>query len=132
VGFFINTLPFRISADPEANLAPWLKQIRSRRLEIREFDHTPLDQVWKWSGLPPGMPPFESAVVYENEPPGEALQKLGGHWRNRKLRRVQRTDSPLTLAAYGNPRLTLEVIFDRRLFRHDTISVMAGNEVPGG
>jgi amino acid adenylation domain-containing protein len=127
IGFFINTLPFRIGVDPESSLAPWLKQIRSRWMAIRQFGNIPLDQVWKWSGLPPGMPPFESVVVYENESPQEALQKLGGHWRNRTLRRLQRTDSSLALAAYGSPHLTLEVVFDPRLFRHDTMAALAGH-----
>lgn len=127
VGFFINTLPLRIAVDPVAKLGPWLKQIRRQWEAMREFEQTPLDQVWKWSGLPPGMPPFESMMNYEHEPPGEALRKLGGRWRSRTFARLQRTDSPLTLAAYGSPVLKLDVIFDTRLFSHRAIAAAAGH-----
>jgi non-ribosomal peptide synthetase component F len=66
-------------------------------------------------------------LVYENEPPGESLNKLGGQWEHRSLRRLQRTDSSLTLAAYGGRQLSLEIVFDTRLFRAETITRMLGH-----
>jgi amino acid adenylation domain-containing protein len=127
VGFYINTLPLRIGVDPRATLGPWLKELRSRWLALRDVERTPLHQAVKWSDLPPGMPPFDSLLNYEHEPPGEALHKLGGHWSGARLRRLQRTDSPLTLAAYGSPALTLEVIFDAGRFSTHTMVAAAGH-----
>jgi amino acid adenylation domain-containing protein len=126
-GLFIHILPLRIAVEPESKLEPWLKRIRSQWVEMREFEHTPLDQIWKWSGLPPGMPPFESLVNYEHEPEQETLRKLGGRWSNRTFRRFQRTDSPLTLAAYGSPVLTLDIVFDTRFFCQSTMAAAAGH-----
>src|SRR6185312_3614471 len=53
--------------------------------------------------------------------------KLGGRWKSRKYHRIQRTDSPLTLAAYGGPALSFELIFDTRLFCSRTIASLAGH-----
>ncbi len=116
VGLFINTLPFRVTISADSRTRPWLRQIRSRALAMREFEQTPVDQISKWSGLPAGMPPFESVLVFEHETPQAALRALGGRWGNVTIRRHQRTDTPLTLAAYGSPVLSLELVFDAHLF----------------
>jgi amino acid adenylation domain-containing protein len=122
VGLFINTLPFRVSVEASAPLLPWLSQLRSRWLALREFEHTPLDKIRQWSGL--SLPLFDSVLVYDHEPPGETLRKLGGGWLHRTFQRLQRTDSPLTLVAYGAPQLTLEIVYDARLFSPRTITGM--------
>jgi amino acid adenylation domain-containing protein len=122
VGMLINTLPVRVRTPGDAVLLPWLKGIREQWLSTCEYENTPLDRVWRASGLPPAMPPFETVVVYEHEPVGEMLRGFGGKWDERSLHRVQRTDTALTCAAYGRPSLTLELIHDTRRFGHDTIA----------
>ena len=122
VGVFINTLPFRVSVDSAASLLPWLRQLRAQWLALREFEHTPLDKIRQWSGS--SLPLFNSVLVYDHEPPGETLRKLGGPWQHRTFHRLQRTDSPLTVVAYGAPRLTLEIVYDTRLFSQRTVSGM--------
>jgi amino acid adenylation domain-containing protein len=114
VGFFMNTLPLRVAVPSDSQLLPWLKQLRAHWTEMREFERTPLDRIVKWSGLPAGMPPFESVLAFEHAPVAESLRK--------PLRRLQRTDSPLTLAAFGSPLLTLEIVYDTRLFCARTIA----------
>ncbi|MGA2589395.1 MAG: amino acid adenylation domain-containing protein [Bryobacteraceae bacterium] len=127
VGLLINTLPFRMAAPPDAPVLPWLKQVREQVLATREHEHTPLSKLREWNILPPGMAPFDSLFVYEHERPADTMRKLGGNWRRRTLTRVQRTDSPLTLAAYGEPLLSLDVIYDTRLYCRDTIAGIAGH-----
>lgn len=127
VGLLINTLPFRIAVNGDVPLVGWLKSIRQDWVALREHEHTPLERVSEWSGLPPGAPLFDNVLVYENEPPGESLNKLGGQWEHRSLRRLQRTDSSLTVAAYGGRQLSLEIVFDTRLFRAETITRMLGH-----
>ena len=122
VGVFINTLPFRVSVESNAHLLPWLRQLRGQWLALREFEHTPLDKIRQWGGA--SLPLFDSVLVYDHEPPGETLRKLGGPWLHRTFHRLQRTDSPLTVVAYGAPRLTLEIVYDARLFSQRTVSGM--------
>ena len=125
VGLMINTLPFRITVDPGSSLAPWLRQIGEQWAALRPHEHTPLEKIREWSGLPPGMPLFESILVYDHEPPSEIPRQLGGSWLERSLHRTQRTDVPLTLAAYGRPVLSLEIAYDGRLFARETAAGMA-------
>lgn len=127
VGLLINTLPFRMAAPPDAVALPWLKEVREQVLAMREHEHTPLSKIREWNTLPPGMAPFDSLFVYDHERPGDALRRAGGNWRHRTLTRVQRTDSPLTLAAYGEPILSLDVIYDTRLYCRDTIAGIAAH-----
>lgn len=125
VGLLINTLPFRATVQPGAALAPWLRQIREQWAGLRPYEHTPLEKIREWSGLPPGTPLFDSILVYDREPPPETLRKLGGSWIGRTLRRAQRTGVPLTLVAYGQPFLSLEIVYDGRLFARETAAGMA-------
>jgi amino acid adenylation domain-containing protein len=126
VGPLINTLPFRIAADPEALVLPWLRHVREQTLGMREFEHTPLPKFREWNILPGGAPPFDTLFVYEYERVGETLRKLGGRWRERQVTRLQRTDAPLTLAAASSPHLSLDVIYDTRLFCRETAAGIAG------
>ncbi|HTS77444.1 MAG TPA: amino acid adenylation domain-containing protein [Bryobacteraceae bacterium] len=121
VGMFINTLPFRISASPGDLLGPWLNQIRADWRALRDFEQSPLDDIRRWSGLAPGASPFDTVVVYDHELMADTLRRLGGAWANRNLRRLQLTDVPLTVTAYGRPSLELTLIYNQALFDTRTI-----------
>ncbi len=127
VGPLINTLPVRMTADPNARVLPWLRQAREQMLAMREYEHTPLTRIREWSILPAGAPPFDTLLVYEHERPGEALRKLGGSWRERRVTRLQRTGAPLTLTAAGSPHLSFDVVHDARLFCGETAAGIAGH-----
>ncbi len=127
VGPLVNTLPVRVAVPADAPLLPWLKQIRQQWFVLREYEHTPLDRVWEWSGLPPGMPPFDTIVVYDNIPPEEVYTRLGGKWSNRTFRRLQRTETPLTLVVFGGPQLAVEISYDTSLFGSVTVAAIAGH-----
>ena len=127
IGVLINTAPFRVIVDSSASVVSLLQQIRQQSIAAREYEHTPIEKVCEWSGLPRGTPPFDSLLVYDHETPAETFRKLGGTWGNRIIRRVQRTDSPLTLAAYGSPLLTLDIIYDTSLFTATTMAALASH-----
>lgn len=124
VGMYIHTLPFRLKAPSDVLPAPWLRHIREQWVEQRRYERTPLENIAEWSGLPPATRLFDTVVVYDHEPPGETLRKLGGGWERRKLYRLQRTDSPLTLVAYGRPAVRLEFVYDARRFARETVAGM--------
>ena len=124
VGTLINTLPFRVDVDPEAEVAAWLKNIRAHGVEMRRYEHTPIETVWQAGGKS-GTRPFDSVVVYEHAPVAQTFWSRGGNWRFRTVRRVQRTDLPLTLAAYGKPRIVLDLIYDTALFTCETMTGLA-------
>lgn len=127
VGVFIKTLPMRIEVSTNVPLVPWLQQIRSQWVEMRSHEEPSLEQIRQWSGLREGTPLFDSILVYDHQPPAARLRNQGGRWQQQDLRRFQRTDSPLTLAAYGEPQITLELIYDAGLFDRRTALAMTGH-----
>src|SRR6185369_10048049 len=79
VGLFINTLPVRAAVAPERCLAPWLAELQGRQAEARRYEHAPLVEVQRWSGLPAGVPLFDHILVFENLLlPDEAAHPVAG------------------------------------------------------
>ncbi|MGL6337661.1 MAG: condensation domain-containing protein, partial [Waterburya sp.] len=74
-GMLLNTLPVRVNVDPEQAILPWLKQLQKLLVEIRQYEYSPLVEVKTWSEIPPGLPLFESIVVFENLPEPESLRE---------------------------------------------------------
>lgn len=116
VGPFINTLPVRTDAAPDAPLVAWLQRLRADSLDVREWEHTPLGRVQGWSDVAPGSPLFESIVVFESRSLQAALRADGGAWQNRTVRVFGQTNYPLSLEAYGDTELRLKLQFDANRF----------------
>ncbi len=68
VGLFINTLPIRARVQAEADLEAWLRQLQLQTAAARQYEHTALPDVQRWSGLAAGQPLFDSLLVFENLP----------------------------------------------------------------
>src|SRR6185369_2870011 len=66
VGPFLNTLPVRVEVRPDQQLHEWLGELQERQVEMRRFEHSPLVDVQRWSGLPAGTPLFDHILVFEN------------------------------------------------------------------
>src|SRR5205823_12221433 len=124
VGMFINTLPLRVTAPRDAPLVPWLQELRRSWASLQEFEHTPASRIREWCERPAGVPLFDTLLIYERERVNDSLRGLGGSWAHRSIARRQRTDSALTLCAYGAPSLTLELVYDTRAFSERTITAM--------
>src|SRR5229473_731172 len=76
-GLFINTLPARVRTDGDVTLIDWLKKLQLSAAEAREFEHTALVDIQRWSELPPGQALFESLIVFENYPADHSPWDLG-------------------------------------------------------
>jgi amino acid adenylation domain-containing protein len=113
IGLCINTLPMRVRVNPEKSVIPWLMELRSQSLGMRAHEHTPLEQVQRWSDVPPGKSAFQSILVFENFELNELLQAQGGSWSNRQFRLFQQINYPVTLAVYAGTQLYLRIGFDR-------------------
>ena len=126
VGPFINTLPLRVSVQPDADLLTWLKSLRQQWIDLRDYEQTPLVKVLEWSELPRGTPLFESTVAYDKSQMNTVLHASGGpEWRNRELRTLQaRSNYPLTLAAYGEDEFLITVRYDQDRFEDSSIELM--------
>ena len=126
VGPFINTLPLRVSVQPDAVLLTWLKSLRQQWIDLRDYEQTPLVKVLEWSELSRGTPLFESTIAYDKSQMNTALHASGGpEWRNRELRTLQaRSNYPLTLATYGEDEFLITVRYDQDRFEESSIELM--------
>ncbi|MTE22328.1 amino acid adenylation domain-containing protein [Streptomyces sp. TRM43335] len=124
-GLFITTLPARITVDGGAPCDAWLREVQSARAEDRRFDHVPLTDLHAWSGLPAGATMFDSLLVHENYPVGDAT--AGEHGvRVRDLDAREATNYPLTVVISPGDRLGVELGYDPRYFEEATARSLAG------
>ncbi|HEV3458631.1 MAG TPA: amino acid adenylation domain-containing protein, partial [Thermoanaerobaculia bacterium] len=85
VGLFINTVPVRVDAAPEASLPAWLQRLQRRRAELAVYDHAPLAAIHGCSEVARHRPLFETILAFENAPfpslaavPGRGERPLSG------------------------------------------------------
>ena len=128
IGLFINTLPVRASLDPEKPLPQLLHELRLQWVDMRDHEHTPLGRVQAWSDIEKGQPLFESILVFENFDLGEVMQGRGGAWAQREVELYERTNFPITVAAYaGSARLRIKIEYDPEKFSGATVQRMLGH-----
>ncbi|MGH1397091.1 MAG: non-ribosomal peptide synthetase [Trichormus sp.] len=127
VGLLINTLPVRVQVSGEKPLLTWLRELRSQWLALRDYEHTPLVNIQRWSDVPGGTSLFHSIVVFENYELNSALRSQGGRWQNLEAKLAEQTNFPLTLLGYGERELLLKLKYDRNLFNDAKIERMLGH-----
>jgi amino acid adenylation domain-containing protein len=127
VGLLINTLPVRVSVSPEMPLLPWLKDLRSQWLTLRDYEQTPLVKIQSWSEVPGGTSLFKSLLVFENYDLNSALRSQGGRWESLEVWLEEQTNYPLTLVGCTESELLLKLNYDRQCFDDARISRMLGH-----
>ncbi|MFF7635007.1 non-ribosomal peptide synthase/polyketide synthase [Kitasatospora sp. NPDC008050] len=125
VGLFITTLPARVTVDGQAPCGAWLREVQQARAEDRRFDHLPLGEIRGLSEVPAGTAMFDSLVVFENYPVGDAT--AGAHGlRIRDLDAKEATNYPLTVVISPGDRIGVELGYDARYFEPATAESLAG------
>jgi len=123
-GIFINTLPVRVSVEHASSVVWWLQQLQATQAEARRFDFVSLAQLHTLSDVPGGTPLFDSIVVFENYPVNDQVATAHG-LHLRELDTIETTNYPLTLIAYLDQQLSLQLGYDPTLFDPVTIEQMA-------
>ncbi|MBN3897944.1 MAG: amino acid adenylation domain-containing protein [Nostoc sp. NOS(2021)] len=127
VGLLINTLPIRVKISGKAELLPWLKQLQSQAFEQEQYAYYSLAEIQRLSDVPPGMPLFESLLVFENYPLDSAQQDTKKTLEISHLRCFERTNYPLTVVVNPESQLSGRIIYDISRFDHETIVRMIGH-----
>lgn len=110
VGLFINNLPVRLTIDPDAPVASWLKRVQDRLAELREHETTPLLKIQEFSQVPPWRRLFETLVVFNGFLADRSLlEEFGGSLRIIEADSPVRTNYPLTLMAHEEGRFCLSL-----------------------
>jgi amino acid adenylation domain-containing protein/non-ribosomal peptide synthase protein (TIGR01720 family) len=145
VGLFINTVPARVRIRPDATVRDWLREVHGELAALRRYELTPLVRVQGWSGLPRGVPLFESMIAFENVPGGGAPAAAAGGADAGELRwgagRYHfRTNYPLNLMVVPGGEMLLRANYSadrfdgasvRRLLRSLRATLLALAASPG-
>lgn len=110
VGLCINTLPLRVRVDGPS-LIDWLRDIQREQGQVQDHELTPLVDIQRESGLPPGTGLFDTIVVFENVPdlagPGGAgLTVTGVDYRDQ-------SNFALALVVLPGDEIALRLVHDR-------------------
>ncbi|MBW5425846.1 non-ribosomal peptide synthetase, partial [Streptomyces sp. BG9H] len=124
-GLFITTLPARTEVEGGADCGAWLRAFQEARAEDRRHDHLPLTTLHALGELPPGTALFDSLVVFENYPVGDATAGAQG-LSLRDLDAREATNYPLTVVVSPGDRLTVELGYDPRYFEESSAESLAG------
>jgi amino acid adenylation domain-containing protein/non-ribosomal peptide synthase protein (TIGR01720 family) len=124
LGLLMNTLPLRARVNQGEALLDWLRALQEQRVEMSQYEFSPLLQVQEWSEVRRGVPLFESVLVFENFPTDDAVWQ-----RNRDLQAVnmstaQWTHYPLALIAIPGAELRLQLSYDCRRLDRETVGRM--------
>ncbi|MEB3210771.1 MAG: condensation domain-containing protein [Leptolyngbyaceae bacterium] len=122
VGVFINTLPICVDLEPSQALLPWLSQLQTQLVEMRQYEYTPLTEVQGWSQIPRGTNLFESIVVFENYPSPEVSDAEDADLTSDDFNAFYKTNYPLNIIGHPGPRLSLGINYDCCRFKATTIT----------
>ncbi|MCP4655659.1 MAG: AMP-binding protein, partial [bacterium] len=127
VGLFITTLPVRVEVKQGELLVPWLERLQSQQAELRSYEHSPLDQVQKWSGIPLGQPLFEHILVFENYPVDSSLNASLPGLEISEVQPLEQTNYPLTVYVTPAAELDIKMHYDSRRFEASAIRRLLGH-----
>src|ERR1700737_4673333 len=123
VGLFINTLPVRVRVPGEERLLPWLQNLQTWLLELRQYEHSSLLDIQGWSEVPRGTPLFESLIVFENIAGESGAPGSSGPLEVLRVRSIGgATNYPLTLFAFPGSEFSFRILADRSLSESVPIS----------
>ena len=121
VGAFINTLPVRTKVEPSMGVMPWLRTVQEHLLAAKQYEHTPLIQIQRWSDVPGGRALFESLVVFENFPQDTAAPAAAVDLYAENALYLDQSNYPLALLVVPGPTLRLLAVYDTARFEADAV-----------
>ncbi|HEY9667535.1 MAG TPA: condensation domain-containing protein, partial [Coleofasciculaceae cyanobacterium] len=124
VGLFINTVPMRVRVESDSLLLPWLKELRSQSIALRDYEHTSLAKIQEWSEVPRGTHLFDTLVMFEHGELHAELRSQGGNWERREFQLLEQFDYPLVLSAYAGSELLLRIQHHASRFDQGTMARM--------
>ncbi|MCW1243504.1 amino acid adenylation domain-containing protein, partial [Pseudomonas sp. SAICEU22] len=127
IGLFINTLPLRVSVDPNASLGTWLDDLQKLNVDMRDFEHTPLTDIQGWSDFPRGETLFDSILVFENAPIDEQILEGGFQFSLEGMDHSVHTHYGLTVVILPGEQLGIRVSYDRERFEASTVQRLLGH-----
>ncbi|TGN99839.1 hypothetical protein PN36_33110, partial [Candidatus Thiomargarita nelsonii] len=127
MGLFINTLPLRIDANPEYSVKDYLLSIQTQHQNDNRYAHSPLFEIQTNSDVPNGTALFESLLVFENYPLGDALESKAACYQIEDFQGIEYTNYPLTIAIMPGEVLGFKVSYDNNRISQDSLERLWGH-----
>ncbi|WP_353929454.1 amino acid adenylation domain-containing protein [Okeanomitos corallinicola TIOX110] len=127
VGLLINTIPNRVKIDNQTELLTWFKEIQNQALEQEQYSYFSLAEIQQMSDILPGMPLFESILVFENYPVDSQKQENQKTLEISNLSCFERTNYPLTIVINPGSKLGGRIVYNSSIFDEQTINRMIGH-----
>ncbi|MDX1696252.1 MAG: amino acid adenylation domain-containing protein, partial [Ketobacteraceae bacterium] len=124
VGLFINTLPLRVQIADDTRFVPLLQSMQEEQLDLRRFEATPLVDIHHHSEVPGDQTLFDSILVFENYPVGDAVRAGDELLDISQVTSIEHTNYPLTLIVEPKDSIRLKLSYDATLFDGSTIDRM--------
>jgi thioesterase domain-containing protein/acyl carrier protein len=121
VGPFLNNIPLRIAVAADETLPRLLARLHQRQAEVHPFEYCPLDQIVRAAELPAGRRLFDTLVVFENYPVGDARNAQIGELLIHDIHGTATSHHALALVAIPGQSLSLRLTFDRRRFEKPAV-----------
>lgn len=132
VGLFISTIPVRVDFSRHEGLGSLLTTLQNNYVASQEYSFFPLNEIQQLSGIANGTSLFDSLVVFENYPVGEAVKEQNAASEDQvvmdDISADERTNYALTLiASFQQDHLVLKCYFEGEEFSNATIMRMLGH-----
>ena len=127
VGLFINTLPLRVTVTESETILPWLEELQQKQAEIQDYAYSSLAEIQRLSDVLPGLPLFESLVIFENYPREERLTDSPQQLSVSGVIDFEETNYPLTVAVIPKQALQFQFSYDVSHFTHESIIRLTGH-----
>jgi amino acid adenylation domain-containing protein/non-ribosomal peptide synthase protein (TIGR01720 family) len=124
IGMFINTLPLRVTIDPDIPFFDLLFAIQNEQAQSREYEYCSVSKIQKWSQIPQGAQLFENIFLFQNYPAGTIDAPLPDGLKVQEISHTVRDDFPTVLSV--SPRLILHLQYDRNRINATTAEIMLG------
>ena len=128
LGCFINTVPVRVRARPEADVWEWLAALEREHTPVRDHERTPLGAIREWIGAPGDRPLFDSIIVYNTRSARTVMRSRRGALHVAGCSVFSHTNFPLVLEVSGEEG-ELSLTFARDRFSAGTVARVADNLV---
>lgn len=112
VGCFLTTVPMRLKLTPGQTIGDILSDMRTQQIDLRPFEQTPLTKIRARTDVPPGVPLFDTVVVFETTTLDAQLKTFKNGWENRTVDLREEGSTPATLAVYHGEQVKLAIEYD--------------------
>ncbi len=121
VGMFLSTLPMRVRIGSDRTVRDLWRDVQEQQLDLTQFQYSSLAEIARRSAVPPGVPLFETALVFENFPRPE---NAGREFVVEHHEVFEQTRFPLTVMVGAGERLDALALYDRSQFDDGAVEAL--------